>query len=434
MASNTIVLLCVLALALSIILAFKFKLNLGVLSFFFAFLIGYVICGMSINKILGFWPYKVLFTLMSIPMFFGYAAQNGTVGIISDHLIYRFRKASWASPIALFLVALVISTLGAGNYATVTFIGPVAFTICAAAEINPLISLGILLAATMGGGMYWAGGAATTQALLENAGVATDAAYHVSIAAGFNQLPMGVVLIALIYVFFKGWKAKSIDVREPAKMNSKQKTTFILILVVVGIALLSMILSTYVNAPFAKWMGTHLDVRVLCLAGAVICAVLKLGNESTMVKSLPWNTMFMVTGVGLLMGIAQANGLSDILGKWISTNIPNWLIPTALLIVSGLMSFFSSALSVVYPVLMPIAASLCAANPNFQINELMTAILVGGALTGVSPFSTGGSLLLATCDDEKTRDALVPKQFLFTFVLLGAAALLTLVGMLKIVK
>ena len=106
MSNNMTILLCVIALALSIFLAFKFKtMNIGILAFFSAMLIGYVIGGRSINSLLAAWPGKVLFTLIVVPLFFSYAAQNGTVGVMADNLMYLFRKASWAMPIALWLVA-----------------------------------------------------------------------------------------------------------------------------------------------------------------------------------------------------------------------------------------------------------------------------------------------------------------------------------------
>lgn len=434
MSHSTIVLLCVIALAVSIFLSFRFNFNLGVLSFLFAFLIGNILCGNSINSILAYWPYKVLFTLMAIPLFFGYASQNGTVQIIADNLLYCFRNASWASPIAIYIVALIVSTLGAGNYATVTFIGPIAFSVCAAAELNPLMTIGILIAANLGGAQYWSGGAATTASLIENAGATSEVANRLGTITAFDQVPQGLVLMLIIYFVLRGWKAKPLQIEKPAKPNRQQTTTLILIGCVVGIAILSMVLKTLFPNPVTKWMGNYLDVRILCLLASVICATLKLGDEKKIIRSLPWNTMFMITGVGLLMGIAQANGLSNILATWITGNVPTWLIPTAFVAIAGLMSFFSSALSVVYPVLMPIGLALCEANPALDLCEIMTAIVAGGALTGVSPFSTGGSMLLATCEDEKVRDAMVPKQFLFTFVILGSACVLTLIGMLKIFR
>ena len=433
MSPNATILMCVIALALSITLAFKFKtMNIGILAFFFAMLIGYVIGGRSINSLLAAWPGKVLFTLIVVPLFFSYAAQNGTVGVMADNLMYMFRHASWAMPIALWLVAYVLSALGAGSYATVILLGPLAFAVAAEAGLSPLIGIGVLVAANAGGAFYWTGGCAITASFMETAGVASDVALETAIGSSWATQPLAIGVCVVVYVLLRGWKAKPIALREPVKPNRKQKLNMIIIFCVVGISLLSMILGTLVQSPVTKWMYSRLDVRVLCLAASILCGILDLGDVKKVVASVPWNTVFMVSGVAILMSIALDAGLSDLLAGWISENIPLWLVPAILLFIAGLMSLFSSALSVVCPTLIPIAVALCAANPSLNCVECITAIMAGSSVTGCSPFSTGGSLYLSTCPDPKLAEEMVPKQFVWTFIILGVEIVLCLLGVLKI--
>lgn len=432
MSPTTTIIVVVIALAVTITLCFKFKnLNIGVLAFFFAMLIGYVIGGTPINTLLKAWPAKVLFTLIAVPVFFSYAGQNGTVTVLAQKMMFKFRKASWALPIVLWLIAYVVSALGAGSYATVILLGPLVWVISKESGLNPMIGLGLLVMANIGGAYYWTGGAAITASFMEIAGVEAASAMDAAIRSSFATQPLGLGVVIVLYIALRGWRAQAITIEEAPRFNRKQIINLIIIFCVVGTSLLSMILGTLVPTPATKWMFTHLDVRVLCLAASILCAILNLGDTRKVVQSVPWNTVFMVSGVAILMDIAIQAGLSNVLASWITANIPLWLVPTILLCIAGLMSLFSSALSVVCPTLMPIVVALCAASPELNAVECVTAVMAGSSITGCSPFSAGGSLFLSTCPDPKQADSLVPRQFGYAFIFLAIEMVLCLLGVMK---
>ncbi|MDY2625643.1 MAG: SLC13 family permease [Coriobacteriales bacterium] len=429
---NTTIIVVVLALAATIILCFKFKnLNIGVLAFFFAMLIGYIVGGTPINTLLQAWPSKVLFTLIAVPVFFSYAGQNGTVTTLAQKLMYRFRGASWALPLVMWGIAYIISALGAGSYATVILLGPIVWVVSKESGLNPMIGLGLLVMANIGGAYYWTGGAAITASFMEIAGVEAANAMDAAIRSSFATQPLGLGVVIVLYLVLRGWRAKPTTIEAAPKFNKKQLINLVIIFCVVGISLVSMILGTMVPSPITKWMFTHLDVRVLCLAASILCAILGLGDTRKVIQSVPWNTVFMVSGVAILMDIALKAGLSAVLASWITGNIPLWLVPTILLCIAGLMSLFSSALSVVCPTLIPIAVALCAASPELNAVECITAIMAGSSITGCSPFSAGGSLFLSTCPDSKQADDLVPRQFGYAFIFLAIEMILCLLGVMK---
>lgn len=64
------------------------------------------------------------------------------------------------------------------------------------------------------------------------------------------------------------------------------------------------------------------------------------------------------------------------------------------------MSLVSSALSVVYPTMMPICVDLANQIGGTHPVALMSAVAEGGALAGTSPMSTGGALILAALGGE----------------------------------
>ena len=112
----------------------------------------------------------------------------------------------------------------------------------------------------------------------------------------------------------------------------------------------------------------------------------------------------MICGVGMLISVAIKAGTIELLSSWIGTNIPKLLIPIVLCIIGGIMSSFSSTLGVVAPALfpvIPIIAQTTGLNPAI----LFTATIVGAQATSISPFSSGGSLILGSATEEE-RDGL----------------------------
>ena len=82
-------------------------------------------------------------------------------------------------------------------------------------------------------------------------------------------------------------------------------------------------------------------------------------------------------------------------------SVMNSLSATPLMGLSaGLLSLVSSALSVVYPTMMPMCADLAAQVGGVNPVALMSAVAAGGALAGTSPMSTGGALIMGALGSE----------------------------------
>ena len=161
--------------------------------------------------------------------------------------------------------------------------------------------------------------------------------------------------------------------------------------------------------------------------------------------SVPWATLIMICGVGMLITVAIKAGAIDSLASWISGNIPPLMIPVAFGVVAALMSIFASTLGVVaafmslfsstlgvvtpalFPMVPPIASAL-----GLDPMILFIAIVVGAQATSISPFSSGGSLILGSCPTEQSRTSLFP-QLLFRAAPLGFVAALIFNALLTFV-
>ena len=107
----------------------------------------------------------------------------------------------------------------------------------------------------------------------------------------------------------------------------------------------------------------------------------------------------------MLIAVAVEAGTIDALSTWIGFNVPKPLVPIAFSIVGAIMSFFSSTTGVVAPALFPLIPNL-AASAGLSSSALFACTIIGAQSSAISPFSSGGSLILGSCGNEEDRNHL----------------------------
>ena len=104
---------------------------------------------------------------------------------------------------------------------------------------------------------------------------------------------------------------------------------------------------------------------------------------------------------------------------------------------AGIMSLFSSGLGVVFPTLLPTVSSVAETVGGLNPIELGSLVVIGGTITGLSPVSTTGGMIMALLmADEQDNQEKEQKIFL-SLVFWGLAALvlvfvLALVGVYRV--
>lgn len=83
---------------------------------------------------------------------------------------------------------------------------------------------------------------------------------------------------------------------------------------------------------------------------------------------------------------------------------------TIMAIAAGLMSFFSSGLGVVFPTLIPTASGLAASIGGVTALELVSVIVIGGTVSGFTPISTTGALIMAGVAQQENADEKFPAE------------------------
>lgn len=104
MSTTTIAILCISALVVSIVVGSVKKVNIGILSLIFAYIIGCVLMGKPASTVTTLFPVKIMMYILTVAYFYGFAIMNGTMQALGDRIIYLFRNHAALLPWGIFWV------------------------------------------------------------------------------------------------------------------------------------------------------------------------------------------------------------------------------------------------------------------------------------------------------------------------------------------
>lgn len=402
------------AIALAIFLGYKTKLNTGLFCIIFAYIIGCFVMGMKPKQVIGFWPTNTMFVILSVSLFYNVAAINGTLEKMSGALLYSCRKMPGLLPFALFAVAVILSVMGATYFTVLAFLAPITLVICDEARMDKLTgAVAINCGALAGGNFPTSNLGVIFRGLADSAFEATPEVPVIDTFAMEMKIFIFAVIFSLILiaVFRFGFKenrniGKGVTFKKPDAFTGEQKKTLSLMIIMMVVVLIFPLLKVLMPGIDAiKYISGKVDVGLVAIIFAVIALYLKLAPQKEAIARIPWNTIVMIAGAGMLIAVAVEAGTIDALSVWIGSNVPKPLVPIAFSIVGAFMSFFSSTTGVVTPALFPLIPSL-AASTGLSSATLFACTVIGAQSSAISPFSSGGSLILGSTPKEEDRNEL----------------------------
>lgn len=417
------------AILLSIAIGYKTKINIGFFAIVFAYLIGCFGLGLKPSEVTGFWPIKIFFVIFAVTLFYNFAMANGALEKLANHLLYTCRHFPVLLPLAIFLSATIIAALGAGFYTVLAFMAPMTLLLCQKTGMSKIIGgMAVNYGALAGANFMTSQSGVIFRGLMEGVGVTAPDAFTNATVAFIATLVIPIVVISAYLILNRGKLNIQIAAEKPAPFDHKQKQSLVLILTLMAILLVFPILSIlFPDNTTITFLNSKVDIAFMAILFSVISLLLKLADEKKVVAAVPWGTLIMICGVGMLIEVAIKAGVIDVLSHWVSANIPLLMIPLAMCIIGAFMSLFSSTLGVVTPALFPIVPAIAAAT-GYSPTILFVCIIVGAQSSAISPFSSGGSLILGSAPQQTDRSELF-NDLLFRAVPLGfGAALLATVA------
>ena len=424
-------LIVVLAIAISIALGYKTKINTGLFAIVFAYIIGCFVLNLKSGAVVGMWPISIFFVILAVSLFYGFALVNGTLERLSSHLLYSCRKFPQMLPFAIFLAATLIAGLGAGFFTVMAVMAPITMMLCEKTGMSKLVgAVSVNYGALAGANFMTSQSGIIFRGLIEHAGYTSDAAFQYTSAIFIATMIIPIVVISGLILFSNNKKVfnKTLVIEKPEPFDQNQKTTLYLIILMMAIVVAAPVLHLiFPHSKTIAFINSKMDIGLIAIVFAVVALLLKLGDEKKVIAKVPWGLLIMICGVGMLISVAIKAGTIKILAAWIGTNMTPSLVPVAMCIVGGIMSFFSSTLGVVTPALFPTIPSIAAAT-GINPMVLFTCVVIGAQATAISPFSSGGSLVLGSCPTEEDRTNLFPRLMFHAIpICLAASTIMSVV-------
>ena len=394
------------------------KKNTGVIAIAFAFILARI-ADIPDKKVIGYFNNSLFIMLLGIMFLFCIAQNNRTLDILAKKAILLCGGKVKLIPVVLFVLGAVISAIGPGLISTTALISVLAMALSVELAVEPI---SLLLFGSLGA---FAGGLSP---LTPSGIVAIETAEKSGITgitfpiAAWMFIIMLFCAIALYFFVFKWHRYK--EPENNGQKISSEDVRFKLEHIVTLLGIVSVaVLSTIFN----------MNIGLISFAVAVVLLVCGFADEGAAIKAIPWNTLLMITGVGVLISLVTELGGIDLLSDALRYLMGAKTAAAIITILAGVMSWVSSASGVVMPTLIPTVPTLIAELSGVSSVALVTGICIGANAAAFSPLSSCGGLMLAAYSGSKVattegRNKMFARLFFFSSACILVSAIFAIVG------
>jgi Na+/H+ antiporter NhaD/arsenite permease-like protein len=392
-----------LVLALVVAVGFIKKINIGFFSIGAAFILG-TCGGMSAKEIAAGFSSSMFVTLVGVTFLFGMASANGTLDLFSKKVVALVGKRTYLIPVLMFFLSAFISAIGPGHIASGILMTTFAVYLAFQLDINPMATA---LYAKLGANAGCASPLSLTGILAKN--LSEPMGYSgFSTHLFFRTLLSGFVFTVIIYIAYKGYKVKGdnpLKLSDIPAFNKEQKITMAAIVVMVIFCI-----------------GFKFDTGLFAFAAAAVLILLRCADEKKAIKQIPWGTLMLICGVGVLVNVIDKLGGIQLVSDFLRSLMTQNTAAPIMAATSGILSWVSSTTGVVMPALYPIADSIVKSfGGQVSYVELISAITATSFAAAISPLSTGGAIIMSSYSGAKETTTEEMNKMFRTLFLLSVA-------------
>ncbi|NIP14470.1 MAG: hypothetical protein GWM88_06960 [Pseudomonadales bacterium] len=392
-------LLLIVCLVVIFLVPIFFDVNVGIVAFITAFLVGALAMDLSARQVLSGFPDNMFVMLVGITLLLAIAHQNGTVDWIVSKLVRAARGRLVLLPWVLFFTALITASLGPVA-APVLFVIGVGFV--SRYGLNPLLVAAMIIHGTQSG----AYSPIAPYGVVIGELAATAGIGYSPVAVYLGVVAFHVLLAALVFVLLGGGalagqrvEVAVAETGEAPRLDRQRGLTLI------GFACLILGLVVYqINLGF--------------LAMSIALVLLLTGpreDRQAAVGNIAWPVVLVIAGVLTYVGLLQHAGATDWLATQAKTLGSPLLMGLVLCFIVAVVTGVASTIGTI-GILVPLSAPFVLAG-DLEATGLLTAMAVSAAVSDISPYSTWGAMFLATAGQVLKRQEMLQAQLKYTIVM-----------------
>lgn len=378
--------------------------NMGLIGLAAALGLGVFGAGLPVKDVLAGFPADLFLTLLGITYLFGIASRNGAIDWLVARAAALLGRHTALVPLLVFMVAGILTGLGAMGPAAVAIVAPVAMRLARSHGFSPLM-MGLLVVHGAQAGSFSPisiyGG--ITAKVLGQSGIAADVQYLFLASAAFNA-----AIALLVWAYFirreavagVGHEAKL----EPVVLDGNGAWTL------AGLAALA------TGALLFK-----IDIGFMALLVILALAMVAPRTQDGALKQVDWSTILLISGIVIYVSLLDRIGTLDAISAMIGRVGSPMLAVLLLCYLAGVVSAFASStalLGVIVPLGLPILAA-----GQLPVMPVVAAICIANTIVDTSPFSTNGALIVGNAPEDE-RPAMLRNLLGYAAIIVGVGPLL----------
>jgi di/tricarboxylate transporter len=433
------------ALAAMFIIATILPINMGVLAFVGAFLVGTLVAGMQTKGIMAGFPAELFLTLVGITFLFAQAQNNGTIDALVRLALRAVGGRVAAIPWIMFGIAALLTAVGAVSPAAVAIIAPIALGFAAKHGINPLM-MGLLVihGAQAGGFSPISIYGGITNKIVQQAGLPLS-----PLTTAFASFGVNFAVALLLFLLFGGFRlmrpaktmpgrtstgiglaTKAFAVSAPVPAQGRQvvndaegealteerlamarssqsvpgagagsagsgaaapatdisttdKMNIHQLATIAGLVALAILTLVY-----------KLDIGFVAITIGLVLSVMAPNVQKRAISQVSWPEIMLIVGVSTYVGVMEKMGTISFVGNSVASLTSPMVAALLLCFVGAVISAFASSTAVLGS-LIPLAVPFLQQGTGVDAIGFIAAMAVSSTIVDVSPFSTNGALVLA---------------------------------------
>ncbi|WP_097006452.1 SLC13 family permease [Lacrimispora amygdalina] len=407
-------LISLLTLVVITVLAFVIKVNIGLLAILAAVILGWV-AGFADKEIIAGFSSSMFLMMLGVSFLCAISVANGSLELFAHKFIKLTGGRAWLVPPIIFIIGYLVCAIGPGAVCGLGIVCTLSVPMGKTSGYDSVM-LGIIgeMGALAGRHSPLTPTSVVFRTILEPEGI-MESQYQNPLIV--YSLCTFILLAVITFFMFKGHKVKT-NVMETDNLPEFTKAQTMTLLGFVVLVIGSMLFKR--------------NVGLVAFSVGIVLVILKAADEKEVFKAISWSTLLVVTGVGVLMNLVMKSGGVELLSSGLSSVMTPRTAVTIYGLSAGFLSWFSSAIGVVYPTLLPTVKDITE-TVNVSPIGLLTMIGLCSSFAAFSPASTGGGLIMAAQASEpgftkQKQNKLFVRLFLHSVLMLLIPCVLSLTG------